>query len=57
MSSKTKTVKASFDAWLTHMCQLVTFGKHSSDVDTTGTGSMCVVDNRVAISYGCSASF
>jgi hypothetical protein len=28
-----------------------------NDVDTTGTGSMRVVDSRVAISYSCSASF
>jgi hypothetical protein len=46
-----------FHAWLTRMCQLVTFGELSNDVDTTGTGSMRVVASRVAISYGCPASF
>jgi hypothetical protein len=39
------------------MRQLVTLGELSSDVDTTGTGSMRVVVSRVAISYGCPASF
>jgi hypothetical protein len=34
------------------MCQLVTFGKVSNDVATTGTGSMHVVASRVAIPYG-----
>jgi hypothetical protein len=36
---------------------LVTFGELSNDVNTTGTGSICVVGSRVAISYGCPASF
>jgi hypothetical protein len=35
------------------MRQLVTYGEFSNDVDTTGTGSMRAVANRVAISYGC----
>jgi hypothetical protein len=39
------------------MRQLVTFGELSNDVDTTGTGSMRVVASRVAICYGCPASF
>jgi hypothetical protein len=39
------------------MRQLVTFGELSNDVDTTGIGSVRVVANGVAISYGCPASF
>jgi hypothetical protein len=39
------------------MRQLVIFGELSNDVDTTGTGSIGVVASRVAISYGCPASF
>jgi hypothetical protein len=35
----------------------VIFGELSNDVDTTGMGSMLVVASRVAISYGCPASF
>jgi hypothetical protein len=42
---------------LTRMCQLVTFGELINGVDTTGTGSMCVVASRVPIFYGCTASF
>jgi hypothetical protein len=34
------------------MCQLVTVGELSNDVDTTGTGSMRVVASRVAIWLG-----
>jgi hypothetical protein len=45
-------MKVFFHARLTHMRQLVTFGELSNDVDTTGTGSMHVVANRVPISYG-----
>jgi hypothetical protein len=41
-----------FHAWLMPMCQLVTFGELSNDVDTTGTGSVRVVASKVAISYG-----
>jgi hypothetical protein len=40
----------------TRMRQLVTFGE-LSNVDTTGTGSVCAVAGRVAVSYGCSVSF
>jgi hypothetical protein len=39
------------------MRQLVTFGELNSDVDITGTGSMHAVVSRVAVSYGCPASF
>jgi hypothetical protein len=39
------------------MRQFVTFGEINNDIDTTGTGSMRVVDSRVAIPYGCPASF
>jgi hypothetical protein len=39
------------------MHQLVTSGNLNNDVDTTGTGSMRVVANRVAISYISPASF
>jgi hypothetical protein len=39
------------------MHQQVTFGEFDKDVDTTGIGSMHVVDIRVAISYSCPASF
>jgi hypothetical protein len=34
------------------MRELVTFGKLSNNVDTTGTGSLRVVASRVAIPYG-----
>jgi hypothetical protein len=44
-------------AQLTSMCQLVTFGELSNDVDTTRTVPMCVVASRAVISYGCPASF
>jgi hypothetical protein len=56
MSSERKTLKVFFHAPLTHMRQLVTFGE-LSNVDTRGTGSMRVVASRVAIPYGCPASF
>jgi hypothetical protein len=46
-----------FHAWLTQMRQLVAFEELSNDVDTTGTGSMCAVASRVAISYSCPVSF
>jgi hypothetical protein len=46
-----------FDAQLICMCQLVIFSELSSYVNTTGTGSMHVVDSRVAVSFGCPASF
>jgi hypothetical protein len=46
-----------FYARLMRLRQLVTFGELSNFVDTTGTGSMRAVDRRVAISYGCPASF
>jgi hypothetical protein len=46
-----------FHARLTRMRQLLTFGKVSNNVDTAGTGSMRAVASRVAISYGCPASF
>jgi hypothetical protein len=39
------------------MRQLVTFGEINNDVDTTGIDSMGFVASRVAISYGCPASF
>jgi hypothetical protein len=39
------------------MRQLVTFSELSNDVDKTGTGSMLFLASRVAISYGCPASF
>jgi hypothetical protein len=55
MSSERKTLF--FHARLTRMRQLVTFGELSNDVDTTGTGSVRVVASRVAVSYGCPASF
>jgi hypothetical protein len=42
---------------LMHVCQLITFGKLSNDVDTSGTGSVHDVASRVAISYGCPALF
>jgi hypothetical protein len=44
-------------AQLTRMRQLVTFGELSNVVDTTGTGSARVMASRIAISYGCPASF
>jgi hypothetical protein len=44
-------------AQLMHMCQLVTFIQLSNNVDIIGAGSMHVVASRVAISYGCPASF
>jgi hypothetical protein len=44
-------------ARLTRMHQLVTCGELSNDVDTTGTGSLCVVAGTLAVSYGCPASF
>jgi hypothetical protein len=46
-----------FHSRLKHIRQVVTFGELSNDVCTTGTGSMCVVASRIAISYGCPASF
>jgi hypothetical protein len=46
-----------FYTWHPRMRQLVTFGELSNDVDATGIGSMRVVVSRVAISYGCPASF
>jgi hypothetical protein len=55
MSSERKALII-FHARLTRMRQLVTCGELSNDVDTTGTGWMCVVASRVAISYGCPAS-
>jgi hypothetical protein len=39
------------------MCQLVIFGEFSNDVDATAAGSMSVVASRVAVPYGCPASF
>jgi hypothetical protein len=57
MASEKKTLKVLFHAWLTCMRQLMTFGELSNDVDSAGTSSMCVVASRVAISYGCPASF
>jgi hypothetical protein len=56
MSSEMKTLEVLFHAQLMRMCQIMTFGKLSNDVDTTETGSMCVVAGRVAISYVCPAS-
>jgi hypothetical protein len=51
MSSERKTLKVLFfRVLLTLVRQLVTFGELSNDVDTTETGSMCVVASRVAIS-------
>jgi hypothetical protein len=47
----------SLHAQLTRMHQLMTFGELSNDVDITGTGLMRVVASRVAVSYGCPASF
>jgi hypothetical protein len=52
-----KLWKSFSHAWFTHMCQLVTFGELSNNVNTTGTGSMCVVASTVVISYGCPLSF
>jgi hypothetical protein len=52
-----KTLKVFFHARLLRMRQLVTFGKLSHDVDTTGISLMHVVASRDAISYGCPASF
>jgi hypothetical protein len=46
-----KTLKVYFHARHTRMCQLVTFGELSSDVDTTGAGSFRVLASRVAGSY------
>jgi hypothetical protein len=57
MSSERKNRKVVSHAQLTRMRQLVTFGKVSNDVDTTGTGSKRVVASKVAISYGRPASF
>jgi hypothetical protein len=57
MSSERKTLKVFFHIRLTRVRQLVTFGDLSKIVDTKGTGSMRVVASRVAISYGCPASF
>jgi hypothetical protein len=57
MSSEKKTLKVFFHARLTGMRQLVTFCEIGNSVDTTGTGSMRLVASRVAISYGCPASF
>jgi hypothetical protein len=57
MSSERKTLKVFFHARLTRMRQMVTYGELSNDVDTAGTGSVLVVASRVAISYGCPASF
>jgi hypothetical protein len=39
------------------MCQLVTFGEVSNDINITGMGSMHAVASRVAIPYFCPASF
>jgi hypothetical protein len=47
----------SFYARFTRMRQLMTFGKLSKDINTTGTGSMRFVVSRVAISNGCPVSF
>jgi 5-keto 4-deoxyuronate isomerase len=53
MTSERKTLKAFFHAQLMLMCQLVVaFSELSNNVDTIGTGSMCVVDSRIAICYG-----
>jgi hypothetical protein len=57
LERKTLKVFFFFHAWLMHVRQLVTFSSLSNDVDTTRTGSMHVVASRVAISYGCLASF
>jgi hypothetical protein len=46
-----------FHAQLTRMHQLVTFGKLSNNVNTTGTGSMHVVASRVAIPTGVQCRF
>jgi hypothetical protein len=46
-----------FHAWPMRMCQLVTFGELSNDVDTTGTGSVRVVASRVANLLRLPASF
>jgi hypothetical protein len=56
-SSKKNSESFRFHARLTRIRKLVTFGELSNDVDTTGKSSMRVVDSRVAISYGCPASF
>jgi hypothetical protein len=42
---------------LTRVRQLVTFGELSNDVNTMETDSMVVVASKVAVSYGCPASF
>jgi hypothetical protein len=58
MSSERKTLDSFFfHARLTRMRQLVPFGELSNNVDTTVTASMRVVTSRIAISYGCPASF
>jgi hypothetical protein len=57
MSPERQTLKAFLRAQLTLLCQLVTFGELNKHVHTTGTGSLHVVASRVAISYGCPASF
>jgi hypothetical protein len=57
MSSERKALKVFFYALLSRMRKLVTFGELGNHVDTKGTGSMRVVYSRVAISYGCPASF
>jgi hypothetical protein len=57
MSLERKTLQAFLYAQLTCMHQLVTFSELSNYVNTTGRGSMRVVDSRVVISYGCLASF
>jgi hypothetical protein len=56
LSSERKTLKVVYDL-LTRMRYLVTFSELSNDIDITGTGSMRAVASRVAISYGCPASF
>jgi hypothetical protein len=49
--------KENSESFPTRMRQPVTFGELSNDGDTTGTGSVRVVVSRVAVTYGCPASF
>jgi hypothetical protein len=50
VTGKENSESSRFRVPLARMCHLVTFSELSNDVDTTGTGSMHVMANRVAIS-------
>jgi hypothetical protein len=57
MLSEMKALKVFFHARLMRIRKLVAFGEPSNYVNTTGTGLMCVVSSKVAVSYGCPSSF